>query len=312
MKKRINAANRFEELNATPATSPARTPRSHAPAPGQFHPLAVDSSPWNEFVLVLEKKGNTCTVIPGNMDASLGGPDDILIPGTGSEPYWMLGISSAYDLPEDALLPAFAKTTAGVLNYVKTGMEKCRKNEPFGSNYRFCLPYIGSKDSRITYHKGQLRRLKQAKEKAEMKRIERLATAFTWRCSELDVRPLKMGMAAARTPLSAFSYVLAAGEKGETVRMTFVPADYPCDVIIKWSPETEKLFADVYDRETGARDEKTLEGFQLRDLSNGLVLGTFHQGHLSADYSKSLVKDGSGFYLARPNNDPLQGEWKKE
>lgn len=312
MKKRIDATTNSEDLKALRASASTKVPRSHAPAPGQFHALAVESSPWNEFVLVLEKKGNICKVIPGNMDAALGGPNDILIPGIGPDPYWMLGISAVYELPDEALLPAFAKASAGVLNYVKKGLEKNRQKESFDSNYRFCLPYIGSNDSRIAYHRGQAKRIKQAKEYAEKKQIERLAAAFTWTCSESNARTDKTGKTIARTPHSAFSYALVAGEKGESIRMTFVLADYPCDVIIKWSPETEKLFADVYDRETGSRDENTLEGFQLRDLSNGFVFGSFQHGHLSADYSKDLMKDGNGFYLARPNNEPLQGEWKKK
>ena len=311
MKKRIDAANRLDEMKAKLANAAARTPRSHAPAPGQFHALAVESSPWNEFVLVIEKKGGTCMVVPGNMDATLGGPDDILIPGPGSEPYWMLNISAVYELPEAALLPSFAKTTSGMLNYVKTGLEKSRKKEPFDSNFRFCLPYLGTHDSRIAYHEGLSRRLKKAKEDAERNQFERISSAFIWTISKSHLQNEK-GNNAAKTASSSYSYALAAGEKKEKMRMRFVLADYPCDVIFKWSPEAEKLYVDVYDRETGSRDVETLEGFQLRSLSDGLVLGTVQHGHLSVVYSKDLVKEDNGFYLARPNGDPLRGEWKKK
>ena len=311
MKKRIDATTYSEDLKAIRTTASTKVPRSHAPASGQFHALAVESSPWNEFVLVLEKKGNTCTVIPGNMDATLGGPDDILIPGIGSEPYWMINISTVYELPDEALLPAFAKASTGVLNYVKKGLEKSRRNESFDSNYRFCLPYLGSNDSRIAYHKGQAKRIKQAKEYAEKMQLKRMSSAFIWTIGKSDIQT-ENGNNVVGTAPSASSYALAAGEKKEKIRMSFVSADYPCEAILKWSPETEKLYVDVYDLETGARDEETLEGFQLRSLSDGLILGSVQRGHLSVVYSKDLVKDGNGFYLARPDGEPLNGEWKKK
>ena len=50
------------------------------PAPGQFHPLAVETDMWEVFVLVLERIGDICQVIPGSMAPLKGGPSDILIP----------------------------------------------------------------------------------------------------------------------------------------------------------------------------------------------------------------------------------------
>lgn len=122
------------------------------PAPGQFHPLAVETDMWEAFVLVLERNHDICQVIPGSMDPLKGGPSDILIPAPDTYgQYWTLTLGLKQELHADAMLPGFASLTPGLLNYVKYGLDRFEHGEPLGDKFRFCLPYIGKNDSRRAY-----------------------------------------------------------------------------------------------------------------------------------------------------------------
>ena len=131
--------------------APESDPLLH-PAPGQFHPLAVETEMWDVFALVLERIGDSCQIIPGSMDPLKGGPSDILIPAPGNhDQYWTLNLGLKQELHADAMLPGFASLTPGLLNYVKYGLNKFELGEPLGDKFRFCLPYIGKNDSRRMY-----------------------------------------------------------------------------------------------------------------------------------------------------------------
>ena len=132
-------------------TVPEPDPLLH-PAPGQFHSLAVESDMWEVFVLVLERNGDICQVLPGSMDPLKGGPSDILIPAPAPPgQYWTLNLGLKQELHTDSLLPGFTSLTPGLLNYVKFGLNKFENGEPLGKDFRFGLPYVGKNDSRRTY-----------------------------------------------------------------------------------------------------------------------------------------------------------------
>ena len=144
-----------DNLSAHKSVSENETPESDPllhPTPGQFHPLAVKTDMWEVFVLILERDGDICQVIPGSMDPRKGGPSDILIPAPGNRgQYWTLNLGLKQNLHANAMLPGFASLTTGLLNYVKYGLNKFELGEPLGDRFRFCLPYIGKSDSRRTY-----------------------------------------------------------------------------------------------------------------------------------------------------------------
>ena len=132
-------------------TVPEPDPLLH-PAPGQFHSLAVESDMWEVFVLVLERSGDICQVLPGSMDPLKGGSSDILIPAPAPPgQYWTLNLELKQELHTDSLLPGFTRLTPGLLNYVKFGLNKFENGEPLGKDFRFGLPYVGKNDSRRTY-----------------------------------------------------------------------------------------------------------------------------------------------------------------
>ena len=124
------------------------------PAPGQFHPPAVETDMWEVFLLVLETNGDLCQVIPGSMDPFRGGPADLLIPAPENRSrHWTLNLELKQEIRMNMLLPGFAKLMPDQLDYVKSGLNRYERGEPLGSLYRFCLPYIGENDSRKEYRK---------------------------------------------------------------------------------------------------------------------------------------------------------------
>ena len=162
------------------STSPESDPLLH-PAPGQFHPLAAETDMWEAFVLVLERNGDICQVIPGSMDPLKGGPSDILIPAPEVPgQYWTLNLGLKQELHADAILPGFASLTPGMLNYVKYGLNKFELGEPLGNKFRFCLPYIGKSDSRRAYRDELAALVKKAEENATAVSRDQENLAIRW------------------------------------------------------------------------------------------------------------------------------------
>ncbi|MBP5585868.1 MAG: hypothetical protein J6Y92_05900 [Lentisphaeria bacterium] len=275
MKKRTDAANLLNELNSVRKDGIDPVTVSISPEPGQLHSLAVETDMWEEFVLVLEKNDDTCQVIPGSMNAMKGGPDDILIPDPDSDALWMLSLPLVTELPTDALLPAFAKIPAGMLEYIRKGVEKAGKHEPLDGSYRFCLPYIGTGDSRIDYHE----RLSDLLRKAEMKnRMDGFTFRPLWDNEE--------------------SMALAAGSEKGIIQKKCVVEGREELLSLKYSPEKDAVWIYVFSADRSGISA-ALDGTEIID-SDERVLGTIQAGECRLNVERGFdgrialrLKDGT-------------------
>lgn len=231
------------------------------PAPGQFHPLAAETDMWEAYVLVLERNGDVCQVIPGSMNPLKGGPSDILIPAPENpSQYWTLNLGLKQELHVDALLPGFASLMPGLLNYVKYGLNKFELGEPLGDKFRFCLPYIGKSDSRRVYRD----ELADLVKKANLT----IVNALEW--SDHRIHDC--------VPLWHFEdeYAYAAGDEQE---MIFVECsiDHHEEVMtLRYYPDQDSVWIRIFNA-----DKKSLsfalDGTEIID-AEGHVLGTIQNG----------------------------------
>lgn len=275
MNKRTDVASLLNERNARRKEAAAPRTLSISPEPGQLHSLAVETDMWEEFVLVLKKNGDTCQVIPGSMNALKGGPDDILIPDPDSDALWMLSLPLVTELPTDVLLPAFAKIPAKMLDYIRKGVEKAGKHEPLDRSYKFCLPYIGTGDSRIDYHK----RLSELLQKAGTKNS---LNGFT-------IHPLWD---------NEDSMALAAGSEKENILKTCVIDGRAELLCLEFSPEEKAVWIEILSAD-GQDVVTTLDGSEIVD-PNEHVRGVIRNGKcklsVSRDFDGSIairLKDGT-------------------
>jgi len=234
------------------------------PAPGQFHPLALETDMWEAFVLVLERNGDICQVIPGSMDPLKGGPSDILVPAPGNhDQYWTLNLGLKQELPAGAMLPGFASLTPGLLNYVKYGLNKFELGEPLGDKFRFCLPYIGKSDSRRMYRD----ELAALMEKANS--LCGRTSDWTFSANSADEQKI--------IPLLPMEeeYAFAAGKERGMKHINCKIENFEEFLSMKYDPDKNTVWIFIFTEDK--KFSSVLDGMEIID-AGGSVLGTIQNG----------------------------------
>ena len=275
----MNKNSLLAAINASRnSTSPESDSLLH-PAPGQFHPLAVETDMWEAFVLVLERNGDICHVIPGSMDPLKGGPSDILIPVPETiGQYWTLNLGLKQELPADAMLPGFANLTPPLLNYVKYGLNKFELGEPLGDKFRFCLPYIGKNDSRRAYRDELAALVKKANEsvaKTPGRMLHGLTEELSATANQLfeDIKdkfkPLWISPAEE-------TYAFAAGKEKNTIHINCGIENHEEILSMKYSPNSNTVWIYIF---TSDRSDysSALDNSEVID-GDGSVLGKIQNG----------------------------------
>jgi hypothetical protein len=309
--------DRDDLLAAIEASGKSGTPDSDPllhPAPGQFHPLAVETDMWEAFVLVLETDGDTCQVIPGSMDPIKGGPSDILIPAPGdSGRFWTLDLGLKQEIRTEALRPGFAKLSPGLFDYVKSGLNKYGNGETLGDRYRFCLPYIGESDSRRK-HRNELADLVKKAGNAAKRKSDLHGVAASvlparpeddgWGWSAASVASLPDWFKSIRTMFAQLSknglaegYAFAAGDEKKSMPPVVCRIENHEEILsLKYSPSENAVRIDIFTADK-SDFSGALDGSEIVD-SDECALETIRDGRCLLKVGKWM---DSGIALRTPD-----------